>query len=364
MGGVLERRYGFLLAFGSLCFALFFGALVVAMLRGSAGSVVGEVLEYAMALLFLGFALGFFIAGGCMLFARPGARKVPAEALEHCLVCGERAPRDVTCPCCGEPLGDREARFSVERDGSLVAGFLGFLVSGGVAGLGAGIAMGPYFEGERRGWALVAYAALGLLVFAVGAVGAVGGIQSVFHWFRGRTRLSFDVKRASVRAGGQGLAVRGRLLSLQGTARVIGLPAASDMAPSGYREPFGDLPFAEMLATFDAAGIVTIEPSISYEWRLTPSFHRTETRDAVVSLVQEFRGGRYIEPEENDVAFAVHRFVSCWVDGAMPLGALHEKLSADRAHRTQAELHAQSLRERGIPVSSALVEAVVAMLRK
>src|SRR5688572_12656381 len=103
MDGVLDRRYRFLFSFGCLCFSVFFGAPVVAMARGPAGSIGSAMLEYAVALLFLGFALGFFTVGVRMLFAQPTARKVPVEALGHCLVCGERTPSDVTCPRCGEP---------------------------------------------------------------------------------------------------------------------------------------------------------------------------------------------------------------------------------------------------------------------
>ncbi|WP_394841723.1 hypothetical protein LZC95_32190 [Pendulispora brunnea] len=364
MDGVLDRRYRFLFVFGCLCFSVFFGAPVVAMLHGGpAGSIGNKVAEVAVVLLSLGFALGFFMVGVRMLFAQPMARKLPAEALEHCLVCGELTPSNVTCPCCGEPPCERETVFSVERDGNL-AGILWFLVSGGIAGLGAGITIGPYFEGERRIWTLAMFAALGLLLLVVGSFGVVAAVAAVFNWLRGRAHLSFCVDRVGVRGSGDGLAQRGRVLSLQGTARVVGRPAASLAAPGGYRVSFGDLPFAEMMATFDAAGIVTIEPSTSYEWRLTPSFHRTETREAIVSLVQEFRGGRYIEPEENDLAFSVHRFVSSWINGSTSLAELYEKLSADRAHRAQAELHAQSLRERGIPLSGALVDAVLVMLRK
>jgi hypothetical protein len=87
-------------------------------------------------------------------------------------------------------------------------------------------------------------------------------------------------------------------------------------------------------------------------------------REAIVSVVPEFHGGRYLDPEESDLLFSVHRFFSRWVGGTTTLGELYEKLSSDRAHRAQAELHAQALRERGIPLSGALVDAVLGMLRK
>jgi len=364
MDGVLDRRYRILFVLGCLCFSVFFGALFAGFVGGTTGASTNAVLDYAVALMFLAMALGFLTMGGTMLFARQRrARKLPAEALQHCLVCGECTPSDVTCPCCGEPPCDRATLFTVERDGSL-AGILWVLISGGIAGLGAGIAIGPYCEGERRIFALAMFGALGLLLLTVGGLGVVGGLASVFRWLCGRSRLTFAVNRAGVHVSGDGVSLRGKLLALQGTTRVSGRPAASEASPGGYRVPFGDLPFAEMLATFDAAGIVTVEPTTSYEWQLTPSFHRTESREAIVSVVPEFLGGRYADPDERDLPASVHRFFSHWVGGATTLAELYEKLSADRAHRAQAELHAQALRERGIPLSGALVDAVLVMLRK
>ncbi|WP_438008606.1 hypothetical protein WME89_07810 [Sorangium sp. So ce321] len=372
------------------CLSIFFAALAIGILAASieAPPLLAWTLRGFILLLFGGIAVGSAVGAARALSGEDTkAHGVPPEVLARCLTCGEVTPSDAPCPACAEPPHDRAGAIKVTRQGILGAAF-GVGLFGALVCLGVFILAGPYYDGERRVWALIAFGALGLLILIVGVAGLWGAL-GVLRGALGRTSsLSFSVHGPERTAWGAGASAWGKLVWLEGQGRVGAPPGPVAVPEGGYRASAGDVAFAEMIATLDAAGIVRIEDETTIEWRLgdklaeggprlvrrTPlRFERKKTRDTTISLTRE--AARSPEDDDLDEVISVEalegsspaqeyvaivgRFFARWLREPVSLVHLRHALDADPAHRAQAEAHARALRERGVPVSSELVEAIL-----
>lgn len=372
-----------------LCLSLFFAALAVGILSApiEAPPLLAWTLRGFILLMFGGIAVGSAVGAARALSGDAAkARGVPAEVLARCLTCGEATPSDAPCPSCAEPPRDRAAAFTVQRQGLLGAAF-GAALFGALVCLGVFILAGPYHDGERRVWALLAFGALGLLILTVGVAGLWGALAVLRQGLGGTSSLSFSAHGPERRAWGAGASVWGKLVWLEGSGRVVAPPGPVAVPEGGYRASAGDIAFAEIIATLDAAGIARIEDETTFEWRLgdKPSegarlarrsplrFERKRTRATTLSLtpeaprapdsdgLDEVISVEALEgsPVGQEYAAMVGRFFARWLREPVSLVHLRHALDADPAHRAQAEAHARALRERGVPVSSELVEAIL-----
>jgi hypothetical protein len=367
------------------CVSVLFGALAVgtATTPISGPPLAGWLLRAAFVLLFAAMALGsaWFAVGAIRGERSRGqrrrARGVPAEALARCLTCGALAPHDAACPACEEPPAYRAGAFQVERKG-ILAGVLLAIVGVALLFFGVCVAVGPYGHGERRPWALAMFAALGLLLVTAGGACVWGSVVALREALGGISRLSFEVDGPDRVACGMGAAVWGELAWLEGESEVTG-PIVPGAVPGGYRAAAGDEAFAEMVATLDAAGIVHLDETTTYAWRLgdkpapgalparraTLPYATEKTRETTVSLAMNGRLAAAetadpagVEEARRDHAVSAARFFARWLAQPVSLPRLRRALEADPAHRAQAEAHARSLRDRGVPVASELVEAI------
>jgi len=330
---------------------------------------------------FIGLVFGG-IAAYCIFYAvrairgQPG---IPAELTARCLTCGESTPYDLVCPVCGELPQNRAASFSIPSEG-----FWGELfaaaIAVGVGCLGLFIMIGPYFDGERRWWALIAFFALGLLMFAIGVAGFFGFVMMSWNRFKGAKDITFSCRGPDRSTSGSGKLAWGKLVGLQGRGQVTVPLAARGHSEGGYRVSPGDLALAEAIATFDATGLIELGDVTTYHWKMgDPSgktrssasdFTREIQRTVLVSLYNKavpFADYEFeLEEEERSaptsVAYAnaaIIRFLARYLHSSSSLHDFKRKLDADPVHREQLEIHARVLRDRGIVVSNALVEAVV-----
>jgi len=332
-------------------------------------------------LMFGGIAVGSAVGAVRALSGEDAkARGVPPEVLAHCLTCGEVTPSDAPCPSCAEPPRDRAGAIQVTRQGILGAAF-GVALFGAFVCLGFVVLVGSYY--------LIAFGALGLLLLTVGVAGLWGARGVLRQALGGTSSLSFSVHGPERTAWGAGASVWGKLVWLEGYGRVVAPPGPVAVRQGGYRASAGDVAFAEMIVTLDAAGIVRIEDETTIEWRLGDKpaegprlvrrnplrFERKKTRETTISLTRETPRspeddglyddeviwGEALEgssPAQEYVAI-VGRFFAHWLRKPVSLVHLRHALEADPAHRAQAEAHARALRERGVPVSSELVEAIL-----
>jgi|GEM_PF-4674303 len=254
-----SRPTRYLVAVLCFCLSLFVAALAIGILsaRIEAPPLLAWMLRGCILLMFGGIAVGSAVGAVRALSGEDAkTRGVPPEVLVRCLTCGEGTPSDAPCPLCAEPPHDRAGAFTVKRQGILGAAF-GAALFGASVCLGFFILVGPYYDGERRVWALIAFGALGLFLLTVGVAGLWG-----------------------------------------------------------------------------ALGVLRLDEVIS---------------------VEALEGS---SPAQEYVAI-VGRFFARWLREPVSLVHLRHALDADPAHRAQAEAHARALRERGVPVSSELVEAIL-----
>jgi len=347
--------------------------------------VLGYLLKAFIGLVFGG------IAAFCILHAiravrgRPG---LPAELTARCLTCGERTPYDLVCPVCAEPPQNRSASITVHSVELLGQAF-GALILSGVGCLGAFIMIGAYLDGERRLWVLIAFFALGLLMFVVGAVGVFGFMISLWERLRGAQDVSFSCQGPDRFTKGTGKLIWGKLIGLQGHGQVTAPLMSRGRSEGGYRVSPGDMTLAEAIATFDAAGILELVDITTYEWSVgDPS---GKTRSSANEFVRNIKRWTMIrrstaqpilrappddENDEDDVdsvapdgvvdtaEIAIWRFLARYLYQGTDLPAFKTKLDADPVHRTQFELHARVLRDRGIIVAQPLVDAVLESLTR
>lgn len=328
---------------------------------------------------FIGLVFGG-IAAGCALFAYRSIQRdpgLPADLLARCLTCGEKTPNDLVCPVCGELPQDRKAAFHIKTEEWLVQLF-GMMILTGVGCLGVFIIIGPYLDGERRWWALVAFFALGLLLFIVGAAGFLGLVLSIGDRIRGAKEITFSCRGPDRFTQGQGKLAWGKLVGLQGNGTVKVPVAATGKSEGGYRVSPGDVALAEALATFDAAGFIELNDVTTYDWSvgdpsgknrsLQNEFTRKINRQILVRHC--LWAGPYCDEDADDVELEkpiseknqqsyIARYLFRYLGQPVDLIKFRNKLDADLVYRAQLEMHARSLRDQGIAVSNELVQAVI-----
>lgn len=334
---------------------------------------------------FIGLVFGG-IAALCLLYAvrmvRGGSR-LPSDLLQHCLTCGERTPQDLVCPVCAEPPQNRSVSFQASNEEWLGEVFVALILTG-VGCLGVFIMIGPFLDGERRFWALIAFLALGLLMFSVGAAGVIGFAISLWNRARGAKEISFLCRGPDRFTQGAGKIAWGKLVSLHGTGQISSPLAARGRSEGGYRASPGDMHLAEAVATFDAAGFIEMIDLTIHTWhvgdssgkrRVSPlEFQRkTECRIIVKATDRAFayNDEDEEEKEEDNVERnrlheisegrdeAIRRYLARYLTPNVALHEFKKRIDADPLHRTQLETHARVLRDCGVVVSHDLVEAVV-----
>ena len=398
------RASGKLKAFLLIALAVFMSAIGWGILDAPMNMkpILGYLLKAFIGLVFGGIAAFCFHHAVRALRGQPG---LPAELTARCLTCGERTPHDLVCPVCGELPQNRAAAFHIPSDGFLGELFAAAIATG-VGCLGLFIMIGPYLDGERRWWALIAFFALGLLMFVIGLAGLFGFVALSWNRFKGAKDITFSCHGPDRSTSGSGKIAWGRLVGLQGRGRVMVPLVARGRSEGGYRVSPGDLLLAEAIATFDAAGIIELGDVTAYDWKIgawaegrrrrpeapnvqtgdpsgkTRAKNPEFTRDIQRSVLMMLNGIGLppVDPEDEDfddegrpapksaselADAAIVRFLARYLMKSQSLHDFKRKLDADPVHRSQIEIHARVLRDRGIVVSNALVDAVVeALLRE
>jgi hypothetical protein len=241
--------------------------------------------------------------------------------------------------------------------------------------------IGPYLDGERRIWALIAFFALGLLMFAVGAVGLFGLVLAAWERFKGAKSFSFSCRGPDRFTSGTGKLAWGKLLGMKGQGQVTVPLTSQGRSEGGYRVSPGDMTLAEAIATFDAAGLVEMGDVTTYEWcvgypsgktrSLANELQRTIKRwtmirlsNALVSVGAPTDDEDELDSSAPDLSsetaeIAIWRFLARYLYQSTDLLVFKRRLDNDLLYRTQIEMHARVLRDRGIIVSNVLVEAVL-----
>ncbi|MDC3956156.1 hypothetical protein [Polyangium jinanense] len=368
------------LAFGIVSAPFHMHPVLAALLKGFIVLLFGSIGAFLVS-----------IATQTLTGTRAKTRDVPDEALAHCLTCGERTPNDAVCPVCGEPPCDRSHAFSVNKEGWAGSAF-GIALFGALLCLGLFVLIGPYHDGERRVWVLLACGALGLLLLAVGGAGVVGAILVLWGALGGESTLQYTVTSTEWRASGSGAASWGKLIWLSGHARVVSPLSPSPRSEGGYRVSPGDIEFAEMVATLDAAGIVHLADVTTYDFLLGDKpangarprarrnvplpFTRTKNRSLRIRLAPVFRtvtpegeyddglSDVYVKDEllASEPRNTVSHFFAQYLLEEADVRKLRHRLDEDPVHRAQAITHAHALRESGIVVAQELVDAVLGAL--
>lgn len=373
---------GKLPAFLSVTLAVFMLALGVGILGSpmNMAPILGYLLKTFITLVFGG------ISALCIVYAVRAMRRdpeLPVEVSARCLTCGELTPHDLVCPVCDELPQNRTTAFRVQSD-DLLGQVFGALILTGVGCLGVFIMIGPILDGERRWWALIAFFALGLLMFVVGAAGFVGFSLALWDRALGDKVISFSCHGPERFTEGTGKIAWGKLVNLKGTGQITAPLVNRGRPEGGYRASLGDLDWAEAMATFDAAGFIEMVDTTRHSWCLgDPSgktrslpldFKRTTQRRTIVTLCKTVLSYGEDEDDTSDTPrpdlrdhrdAVIGRYLARYLYEPQALRDFKKRLDADPLHRTQLELHARVLRDRGVVVSNALVEAVVeALLRE
>ena len=380
-------------ALALFCLALAFGVLSAPPIHGH--PVLAVLIQGSVVLLLGSIGTGALVSSVNTLSGASGTvRGVPSEALAHCLTCGERTPNDEVCPACGEPPCDRTRSFHVDKQGWAGSAF-GVALFGALFCLGLFVLIGPYYDGERRVWVLLACGALALLLLVVGGAGLVGSLGTLYKGLGGGSTLSYSVGGKERHANGSGAAVWGKLVWLSGQARVVAPLSPSPANEGGYRVSAGDIEFAEMVATLNAAGIVNLEDVTTYHFRLGEEpakegarprargngplpFTRTKDRCLRIRLAPIVRSvtpsGEYDDGLSDVLVLdqllaseprnAVYHFFMQYLTEEADVRQLRHRLDETPVHRAQAITHARALRESGIAVAQELVDAVLGGLRE
>ena len=154
--------------------ALFLGALTVGVLGSSVSGppIFGILLRGFFGLVVGGIAVWMAVVAINALRGekRPAAgAQLPAAIAALCPGVRPGGAQAQWCPFCELPLGARSDAWRAEEQ-SWGMTLVGLALGAGLLCLGVFVTVGPLLEGERRVWAGIAFAALGLLITAVGAL--------------------------------------------------------------------------------------------------------------------------------------------------------------------------------------------------
>ncbi len=340
---------------------------------------------------FIGLVFGG-ISAFCILYAirtMGGTPKLPSELYARCLTCGERSPHELVCPVCAEPPQNRVSAIRVNSD-DLLGQLFGALILTGVGCLGLFIMIGPYLDGERRWWALIAFFALGLLMFVVGLAGFFGLCLAFWNGVKTSRTYSFACRGPDRSTQGNGQLAWGNILFMQGKGQVSAPLTARGRPEGGYRVSAGDMGLAEAIATFDAAGFLEMVDLTIYDWCVgdasgkTRSSNREFKRSVDRRIILKLSATAFVYQSDDEDDFdlermervpspemrkngddAIDRYLIRYLSQPQSLTEFKNRIDADPVHRSQFEMHARTLRDRGIAVSGVLVEAVIeALLRE
>lgn len=344
-----ERSWGAAVTY--LLGAVFFGALGLGVVTAPMDMhpALGWLLRGFIGLLFGSLSLAALLSAFRSL--RPHV-PAPAELLARCLCCGERTPEGEPCPCCGLSSAPRVTAVQTQP-GRWPDALLMSMGATGVACLGAFVAVGPYVDGERRVWVLAAMGALALLLLLVGAAGSVGALVDGLQRLRDGAEVRSHGGSGAWRFHGSGTVRRGDLARFEGSGVHREGLAESHEGPQGYRAS-ADTRLAEVLATFEAAGLWVYTRETSWCWVLSRgrdgfALQRTDAR-----CVQIEPGA----PPQGELDAAVAGFLWRITDEAITLASLREMFDASSDLRAQCEAHAASLREAGLRVLPRRVAAL------
>lgn len=286
----------------------------------------------------------------------PG-RALPAALRGRCLCCGEGCTEDATCGVCAMPPHDRAAMLSPVgarwTDSALfAAGALAALC------LGLFLSVGPWMDGERRGWVLLATCALALLMLVVGGAGFVWALDETKRRWRAASRVHVVWREGPRAVTGQGALRRGVLVTYAGEGTRWGLLDATAAREGGYRAS-RDLRLAEMLVTFEAAGLLALHAETAWRWSLDVAgagFARSVGQCVVAEpVVSEVLPG-------SALVDAASRHVARVLPEALPVARLAEALAEAPDDAAQWAELAAALRAAGVPAPSVRVEVVHAAL--
>lgn len=395
--GLEERAPRFLVATLKIALAVFLIALAFGIVSAkfTGPPALSWLLRGFIVLMFGGIAAGsLWSAQRTIRGDAQKASRVPEEALARCLVCGERSPAELGCPICGEAPADRRNMITVARK-TWIGMAIGVAISAALLCLGLFITIGPFFDGERRIWALIAFAALGLLMTAIGVAGLFGSVVSLISAIDGGSTLSFRMGGTERRAWGAGGSRWGKLQWLEGHARIVEPPLPRPKSEGGYRVSPGDIEFAEMIATLDASGILRVEDVTTHEWCVGEkpkdpdkpalrtqgelAFNRKTSRSTwvttapgAIDFVANDGDDDGLEnvisvtpsPAEAPLHAVVRQFFHPWFVRAPKLVDAQRLIDADPARRAQALAHTRSLVDAGVRVSPEMVDAVLCRLEK
>ena len=322
---------------GSLTFGVWnakvAGAAVLGLLlKGFFAAVVGGIAA---------FSLG--IAVQTLRGRRARRRAMPLALASFCPRCGARSDAErAACPGCAHPFTSRATRWSTPEH-NYGATLLGLVLGGGLACLGAFLAAGPFLEGERRVWALLAALALGLLLLAVGALMVWGGALAGLDDLRGFETWSYEWSGASGEretAAGEASALlrRGVLVHASGSSSGEASVLARD--GSALELPLGRLPrdgqsFVKALTVLYHAGLLGMWYSERLEWRLGDPTSRRATakstaREAPLASARETLQVCLIERPPNQELLPLLELLAPRIkSSAYPVSELWRAVQAD-----------------------------------
>jgi hypothetical protein len=200
-----------------------------------------------------------------------GGRPLPAVLVDLCPHCGRAGLATSAvqaCVGCGQPRHPTATWEGEQR--SLVGGLAGLMVGGALTALGLFVALGPFFDGERRPWALVAFAALGLLIGLVGGVLLWGGLANLFGDLFGPRAYRFHASEPTPLGHSMTVAcahlLRGRVVKADGITRTSS-PATEGLAASpGLASP-AQRGLAEQLSLLHRHQLLSVWRMSTVTWR-------------------------------------------------------------------------------------------------
>jgi hypothetical protein len=340
--------------------ALLFGALASgvggAPMRMHPG--LAWLLRAFIVLLFGSLSLGSALGAWRSLRGRP---PLPRELASRCLACGTACSASEACPTCEQPPTERGSIAAVES-GSWVDEFVTALGAASLPCLGVFVAIGPFLEGERRAWVLVATTALALLILPVGVVLLFGKLADLARRVRSDDLVTLAWVTPERSISGAARARRRQLVSLEARGERWQTLPSHDGADTGYRDA-RDERVARVLATLAEAGILDLVEVRAWTWRFASGAVEAqsssrEVRARLAAGTQWREGGLFevVAAQLGPVLAAGHG------EAGLPLHALRDKLLGRAALLEAWEWQAGRLAEAGVTASAARVTTLAVEL--